>query len=125
MHGVLVPNMYCEVFLRSSVICPYLFLLSTNQFINHWLHVHAHFIPHVSKNYQRQEYVLSLKHTLGQIEGDNEHRPTCVWDSHQSIEIELICGQRNTYIMSLFGFLMLNGIKVSPYFTIGCMLKGN
>jgi hypothetical protein len=57
----------------------------------------------------------------GHIEGDNEHKPTCVWDNHQSIRIEPICGQHNTYIMSIFDFLMVNGIKVGTCFTIGCM----
>jgi hypothetical protein len=38
-----------------------------------------------------------------------------------SIGIEPICGHHNTYITSLFDFLMVNGIKVGPCFTIGCM----
>jgi hypothetical protein len=33
----------------------------------------------------------------------NKHGATCVWGSGHSIEIELICGQRNMYITSLFG----------------------
>jgi hypothetical protein len=33
--------------------------------------------------------------------------------------IETICGQRNTYITSLFDFVTVNGIKVFPCFTIG------
>jgi hypothetical protein len=46
---------------------------------------------------------------------------TYVQGSAHSIGIEPICGQRNTYITSLFGFLTVNGIKVFPCFTIGCM----
>jgi hypothetical protein len=122
MHGVLVPNMHFEVCLHSSVVRPYPFLPSTDQFINQRLHVHVHFIPRVSRNYQRHEYVLSLKaYAGGEIDGDNEHGPTCVWGSGHSIGIEPICGHRNTNITSLFGFLMVNGIKVGPCFTIGCV----
>jgi hypothetical protein len=58
MHGVLVANMHFEVFLRSLVVRPHSFLPSTNQFIKQRLHVHAHFIPRVSRNYQRHEYVV-------------------------------------------------------------------
>jgi hypothetical protein len=57
----------------------------------------------------------------GHIEGDNEHDPTCVWDIHQSIGVEPIYGQCNTYITSLYDLLRANGIKVGPCFTIGCM----
>jgi hypothetical protein len=60
------------------------------------------------------------EYTRGEIDWDNKHGPTCVWDNAHSIGIEPICGQRNTYITSLFGFLMVNGIKVFPCFTIGC-----
>jgi hypothetical protein len=82
MQGV--PNMHSEVCLFSSVVCPYPFLPSMDQFIKHRLHEHTHIIPRVSRNYQRQEYVLLLKAYAGggEIEGDNEHRPTCVWGSH-------------------------------------------
>jgi hypothetical protein len=122
MHGVLIPNMHFEVFLCTSIVCPYPLLPSMNHFINHRLHVHTHFIPRVSKNYQQQEHVLLLKaYAKGRLGGYNEHEPTCVWGSHQSIRIGPICGQRNTYITSFFSFLMVNGIKVGPYFTIGCM----
>jgi hypothetical protein len=41
--------------------------------------------------------------------------------SHKFIGNEPIYGQHNTYIMSLFGFLLVNGIKVGPCFAIGCM----
>jgi hypothetical protein len=122
MQGVVVPNMHFEACLCSSVICPYAFLPSTDQFINHRLHVHTHITPRVSRNYQWQEYVLSLKaYARGEIEGDNEHGPTCVWGSHQSIRIEPIYCQRNTYITSLICFLMMNTIKVGSCFTIGWM----
>jgi hypothetical protein len=57
----------------------------------------------------------------GEIDWDNKHGPTCVWGSAHSIGIEPICGQRNTYITSFFGFLTVNGIKVFPCFTIGCV----
>jgi hypothetical protein len=115
MHGVLVPNMHSEVCLCSSVIRPYPFLPGTYQFIDQRLHVHAHFIPRVSGNYQRHEYILPLKaHTWGEIDWDNKHEPTCVRGSAHSIGIEPICGQRNTYITSLFDFLTVNGIKVFP-----------
>jgi hypothetical protein len=71
--------MHSEVCLRSSVIRPYPFLLGTYQFIDQRLHVHAHFIPRVSGNYQRHEYILPLKaHTRGEIDWDNKHGPTCV-----------------------------------------------
>jgi hypothetical protein len=120
MHGVLVPNMHSEVCLRSSIIRPYPFLPGTYQFIDQRLHVHAHFIPRVSGNYQRHEYIIPLKaHTRGEIDWDNKHEPTCVRGSAHSIGIEPICGQRNTYITSLFGFLTVNDIKVFPCFTIG------
>jgi hypothetical protein len=70
MYGVLVPNMHSKVCLRSSVIRPYLFLLGTYQFIDQRLHVHAHFIPRVSGNYQRHEYILPLKaHTRRRLIG--------------------------------------------------------
>jgi hypothetical protein len=122
MHGVLVPNMHSEVCLCSSVIRPYPFLLGTYQFIDQRLHVHAHFIPQVSRNYQRHEYILPLKaHTRGEIDWDNKHGSTCVRGSAHSIGIEPICGQHNTYITSLFGFLTVNGIKVFSCFTIGCV----
>jgi hypothetical protein len=57
----------------------------------------------------------------GEIDWDNKHGPTCVRGNAHSIGIEPICGQRNTYITSLFGFLTVNGIKVFPCFTIGCV----
>jgi hypothetical protein len=70
----------------------------------------------------RHEYILPLKaHTRGEIDWDNKHEPTCVRGSAQSIWIEPICGQRNTYITSLFGFLTVNSIKVFPCFTIRCV----
>jgi hypothetical protein len=122
MHGVLVPDIHSEVCLCTSVIRPYPFLPCTYQFIDQRLHVHAHFIPRVSENYQRHEYILPLKaHTKGEIDWDNKHGPTCVRGSTHSIGIEPICGQRNMYITSLFGFLTVNGIKVFSCFTIGCM----
>ena len=61
MQGVLVPNIHFEVCLCSSVVCPYPFLPSMDQIINQRLHVHTHIISWVFRNYQRQEYVLSLK----------------------------------------------------------------
>ena len=122
LQGVVVLKMHFEVFLCSSIVCPYPFLPSTKQFINHRLHEHTHIIPRVSRNYQRQEYVLSLKaYAGGEIEGDNEHGPTCVWGSHHSIRIEPVCCQRNTYIMSLSSFFMIYVIEVFPCFTIGWM----
>jgi hypothetical protein len=78
----------------------------------------------VSRNYHWQEYILSLKaYAGGEIEGDNKHEPTCVWGSHQSIRIEPICCQRNTYITSLICFLMINAIKAGPCFTIRWMYQ--
>jgi hypothetical protein len=65
MHGVLVLNMHFKVCLRSSVIRPYPFLPSTYQFIDKRLHVHAHFIPRVSGNYQRHKYIMPLKAQTG------------------------------------------------------------
>ena len=52
MQGVLVPNMYFEVCLCSSVVCSYPFLPSIDQIINQMLHVHTHIIPWVFWNYQ-------------------------------------------------------------------------
>jgi hypothetical protein len=103
MQRVVVPNMHFEVPLCSSVVRSYPFLPSTDQFINHRLNEHTHTIPRVFRNYQRQEYVLSLEDDAGkgEIEGDNEHGPTSVWGGHHSIRIEPICCQRNTYITSL------------------------
>jgi hypothetical protein len=43
------------------------------------------------------------------------------WGSGHSVGIEPIWGQHNTYITSLFGFLMVNDIKVGPCFTIECV----
>jgi hypothetical protein len=57
----------------------------------------------------------------GEIDWDNKHCPTCVRGSAHSIGIQPTCGQCNTYIMSLFSFLMVNAIKVFPCFTIGCV----
>jgi hypothetical protein len=122
MHGVLVPNMHFEVCLRSSVIRQYPFLPSTYQFINQRLHVHTHFIPRVSGNYQRHKYVLPLKaHTGGRLIEITNMRQHVYGGIAHSIGIESICGQHNTYITSLFGFLTVNGIKVFPCFTIGCV----
>ena len=79
MQGVLVPNMNFEVCLCSSVVCPYPFLPSMDQIINQRLHVHTHIISRVFRNYQQQEYVLSLKEDArGEIERDNEHEQTSV-----------------------------------------------
>ena len=89
MQGVLVPNMHLEVCLCSSVVCPYPFLPSIDQIINQRLHVHTHIIPRLFRNYQQQEYVLSLKEDArGEIERDNEHGPTSVWCSRHSIRID-------------------------------------
>jgi hypothetical protein len=52
MQGVVVPNVHFEACLCSSVVYPYAFLPSTDQFINHRLHVHTHITPRVSRNYQ-------------------------------------------------------------------------
>jgi hypothetical protein len=65
LHGILVPNIHFEVFLCSSVVSPYPFIPSTNQFIINRLHVHTHFVSWVSRNYQRQEYILPLKEDPG------------------------------------------------------------
>jgi hypothetical protein len=122
MHRVLVPNMHYEVLLCSPIVCPYPVLPSTDQIINERLHEHTHIILRVSRNNQRQDYVLSLKaYARGEIEGDNEYRPACVCGSRHSIRIEPICCQHNTYITSISSFLMMNAIKVFPCFTIGCM----
>jgi hypothetical protein len=122
MHGVLVPNMYSEVCLRSSVICPYPFLTGTYQFIDQRLHTHPFYSPDVRELLMTRIYsVFESTHTRGEIDWDNKHGPTCVRGSAHSIRIEPICGQRNTYVTSLFGFLTVNGIKVFPCFTIGCV----
>jgi hypothetical protein len=110
--------MHFEVFIHCLVVCPYPFLPCMDQFINHKVHVHAHFIPGCP-GIINVKNILSLKTNAGvrQIEGDNEHEPTYVWDSHQSIGIQPICVQRNTYITSLFGFFIVNDIKVGPCYT--------
>jgi hypothetical protein len=53
MQGVVVPNMHFEVSLCSSVVCPYPFLPSMNQFINHRLHEHTHIVPQLFRNDQQ------------------------------------------------------------------------
>jgi hypothetical protein len=58
-------NMHFEVCLHSSVIRSYPLLPSTDQFINQRLHVHAHFNSRVWRNYERHNYVLSLKAYAG------------------------------------------------------------
>src|SRR6185312_7051979 len=55
MQGIVVPNIHSEVFLCSSIVP------STEKIINQGLHVHTHIISRVSRNYQRQEYVMLLK----------------------------------------------------------------
>jgi hypothetical protein len=50
-----------------------------DQFINHRLYEHTHITPWVSRNYQRQEYVMPLKGDAERkIEGDNKNRLACV-----------------------------------------------
>ena len=74
MQGIVVPNIHSEVCLCSSIVCPNPIVPSTEQIVNHGLHVHTHIISRVSRNYQRQEYVLSLEDDAGgKIEGDNEN----------------------------------------------------
>jgi hypothetical protein len=105
MHGVLVPDVHFEALLFCSVVCPHPFILSFDQFINYRLHVHTHILLRVSRNYQRQDHVMSLKGDVrGEIEGDNKHGPTCVRGGHLAIWIEPICCQSDTYITSLIGF---------------------
>jgi hypothetical protein len=65
VQGVVVPHMHCEVLLCSSVVCQYPLFLSMDQFIKHRLHEQTHIVPRVSRNYQRQEYVLGLKDDAG------------------------------------------------------------
>ena len=122
MQGVHVPHSHMNVCLCSLIVCPYTFLLSMEQIINQRVHVHTHIIPRVSKHYQRQEYVLSLKHdSRGEIEGDNKHRPTSVWGSRHSMRIEPNCCQCNTYITRLPSFLTMMPVKILPCFSIGWM----
>ena len=124
MQGVVVPNMHFEGCFCSSIVCPYPFVPSMDQLIKHGLHEHTHITPWVSWNYQRQEYVMSLKgDTRREIKGDNKDEPTCVWGSHHSIRIEPICCQRDTYITSLIYFVTMFVIKADPSFTIdGCTI---
>ena len=92
MQGIIVPNIHSKVCLCSSIICPNHFLPSTEQIINQGLHVHTHIISRISRNYQPQEYVLSLEIHIGrEIEGNNEQRPTSVKCRRHSIWIEAIC----------------------------------
>ena len=123
MQGVVVPNVHFEGCLCSSIVCPYPFVPSTDRFIKHGLHEHTHITPWVSRNYQRQEYVMSLKGDTGggEIKGDNKDGPTCVWGSHYSIRIEPIYCQRDMYITSLIYFVTMFVIKADPSFTIGWM----
>jgi hypothetical protein len=78
MQGVVVPNMHFEVCLCSSIVCPYPFLPSIDQFINHGLHEHTHIIPRVFRNYQRQKYVLPL-------ENDTEERLRGITNTGQQL----------------------------------------
>ena len=79
MEGIMVPNIHSKVCLCSSIICPNHFLPSTEQIINQGLHVDTHIISRMSRNDQRQEYILSLEnHAWREIEGNNEHRPTSI-----------------------------------------------
>ena len=92
MQGIMVPNIHSKVCLCSSIICPNPFLASTEQIINQGLHVDTHIISRMSRNYQRQEYILSLEnHARREIERNNKHRPTNVRCSRHSIWIEAIC----------------------------------
>ena len=124
MQGVHVPHSQFEVCLCSSVIYPYTFLPSMEQIINKRLHIHTHIIPQISRNYQRQEYVLPLKdNSRGEVEGDNKHGPTTVRGSRHSIRIDSICCQRNTYISSLPASIVLRLSKcfhASP--SDGCII---
>jgi hypothetical protein len=52
MQGVVVSNVHFEGCLCSSIVCPYPFVPSTDQFIKHGLHEHTHITPWVSRNYQ-------------------------------------------------------------------------
>ena len=91
MQGIMVPNIHPKVSLCSSIVCPNPFLPSTEQIINQGLHVDTHIISRMFRNYQRQEYVLSLENHAGrEIEGNNEFRPTSVRCSRHSIWIEAI-----------------------------------
>src|SRR6185503_15174403 len=122
MQGVVVPNIHSEVCLYSSVVSPYPFLPSTEQIIDQRLHVHTHIVTRVSRNYQRQEYILPLEDDSGgKIERDNENGPTSVRGTRHSIWIEAICSQRNTYITSLLSFLTMNPVEMSPRFSIRWM----
>ena len=115
MQGIVVPNIHSEVCLCSSIVCPNPIVPSTEQIVNQGLHVHTHIIYRVSRNYQRQEYVLSLKNNARwEIQWDNEHGPTSVRGSRHSIGIEAICRQRNTYITSLQSFVMVNPVEMGP-----------
>ena len=67
-------------------------------------------------------YVVERRHPgRGEIKGENEDGPTCVWGSHHSIRIEPIYCQCDTYITSLICFIMMFVIKVDPSFTIRWM----
>jgi hypothetical protein len=117
-----IPNVHFKACLCSSVVCPYPLLPSVDQFINHRLHKHTHITPQVSRNYQRQEYVMPLKGDAGrEIEGDNKNRLACVWGSHHSIRIEPICCQHDTYITGLSCFVTMFVIEVRPCFSIRWM----
>ena len=115
MQGIMVLNIHPKVSLCSSIVCPNPIVPSTEQIVNQGLHVHTHIISRVSRNYQRQEYVLSLKNNARwEIQWDNEHGPTSVRGSRHSIGIEAICRQRNTYITSLQSFVMMNPVEMGP-----------
>lgn len=126
MHGIHVPHSHCEVCLCSPIICPYTLIPSKEQIINQRLHVHTHVITWVSRNYQRQEYVLSFKHDAERkIERDNEHGPTSVWGRRHCIRIKPICHQHHTYITSLISKVTMPAVKMLPRFTIGWILGMN
>jgi hypothetical protein len=121
MHGVLVQTCILKfVFVARSYVHTPSSQARTNSSIKGSMYTPILF-PGVRELSTTRIYSAFESTHRGEIDWDNKHGPTCVRGSAHSIGIEPIYGQRNTYIMSLFGFLTVNGIKVFPCFTIGCV----
>ena len=124
VEGVVIPNMHFEVCLRRSVVCQNSFIPSTKQLINQRLHEHTHIIARVFRNYQRQEYILTLEDgAMREIEGDNKYGPTSIRCSPHTVRIEPISCERDTYITSLNSFLRISRIKIGPCLSIRWMYQ--
>src|SRR3954467_3019607 len=117
MHRVLVPNMHCEGFFASCIVCLEPFVPSFLQFILKRLHVHIHILPRIFGPwyYQRQENVFSL-HNLsgGEIEWHDKYRPTTILSCRHTERVEPIRAKGDSNMPLLFSFLPMYFIEVLP-----------